>query len=504
MPTQREESDSEGEQEDYEEEEEVSDDEDDDDEDDQEEFEDETDEKEPMYDPNDPYDEHEPTKGASSTRLSEQENDSWRDRNRGPLIACICCCLCLIIVAVLLGILLPRHLEDDGDSSSPATIDVPTEAPNQAPFNPISFPTPPPAELKPSARTPTEFPTISPAPSVAPVIEPTPKPTDYPTIAPTVSPAPTKSIPEQLGIIADQDTTVYLDGFFVGESYGRDATFLVQRGPDAVQEVPTAVGLLTFPLDDVPAFDRLGSTKKNAVLRLNHEPNDASRGSATYTVVRMPGTPMKVEFLHGYIFVPPEGDEEGVVVGPEFTVNPDTTVVDVDVTSLLFDSEDDHQLYLMIQDKGPEQPEGGDRFYSREHPDLKPQLLIDFQGGNAADIVVDTTQPTADEGSGGEGEVIPTEAPIGGNETSDEVAPTEPPEEGETGELAPTEPPRVGTGTSGNNTDAPTVVTNSSYVVGNETETDENDTNTTASVFNETGEETVTEAPTPAVRRRWK
>lgn len=491
MPSQREESESE---EEYEEEEAsyVEDDDEDNDEDDDneevEEFEDEADEKEPMYDSNDPYQEYEPTKQPSSTRLSTQDEESWRDRNMAPIIACICCCLCLIIVAILLGILLPRHLNKDNDPSS-FTIDVPTEAPVQAPFTPVTFPTPPPVELTPSAKPPpTPYPTVSPAPTAPPIAEPTPKPTDYPTIAPSMSPAPTKSIPDKLVIVADQDTTVYLDGFYIGESYGRDPTFLVQHGLAAKEEVPNAVGLLTFPLDDVPAFDRLGNTKKNAILRLNHEPTEPESGSATYTVVRMPGTPMKVEFLHGYIFKPPEDGEEGAVVGPEFTVNPDTTVVDIDITSLLFDAEDDHQLYLMIQDRGPEQPEGGDRFYSREHPDLKPQLLIDFQGGNAADVVMDVT---ADEQEG-----------------DGEVAPSEPSQEGdETGAQAPSEPPREGdTDIGALNSDGNS--TESDVFMRNETDDVFDDTNATVPSLNETtGDEGVddlstTAAPSPAVRRR--
>jgi hypothetical protein len=402
-------------------------------------FEDDLDEKEPMYDPSEPYEKYEPTKGTRSTRLSEPGEESWRDHNLSPLILCVCCCLCLIIVAILLGVLVPRHLKKDDESSSTFTIDVPTEAPNQAPFNPVSFPTPPPAELTPSAGLPpTLLPTISPAPSGSPITEPTPKPSDYPTIAPSISTAPTKSIPEQLSILADQDTTVYMDGFYVGESYGQDPTFLVQHGLAAKEEVPTAVALLTFPLDDVPAFDRLGSTKKNAVLRLYHEPTEPARGSATYTVVRMPGTRMKVEFLHGYIFQLPEDGSEGVKIGPEFSVNPDTTLVDIDITSLLFDSEDDHQLYLMLEDRGPEQPEGGDRFYSREHSEFKPMLLIDLLGGNAAEIVTNTTVPTGDEWVSGE--LAPSEPPREGQ--FGDLAPSEPPRDGEMGEFAPTIMPR--------------------------------------------------------------
>jgi hypothetical protein len=412
----------------------------------EEEFEDEADEEKPMNNSDDPYEEYEPTK-QSSTRLSERDEESWRERNMIPIIVCICCCLCLIIIAIILALVLPGTLDKKSDEDSfnndPATttINRPTDPPNPAPFNPVSFPTPPPAELPPSARPPpTPFPTISPAPSAAPFVEPTSKPSDSPTASPSVSPAPTKSVPNQVGIVADQDTTVYLDGFYVvslclcvsgemlyflkfsdtslvilqGDSYGSDVSFLVQHGDDAFNEIPDAVALITFPLTDVPSYDRLVSTKKNAILRLFHETTDPERGSATYTVVRLPGTKMDVEQFHGYIFKVPEDDAKGIVVGPEFTVNPDTTVVDVDVTSLLFDGEEDEhdQLFIMLQDRGPEQPEGGDRFYSREHPEFKPLLLIDFQGGSAADIYVDTTTPpptplpsnTSGGNTGGDGE----------------------------------------------------------------------------------------------------
>ncbi|KAL3922953.1 MAG: hypothetical protein SGARI_006332, partial [Bacillariaceae sp.] len=240
-------------------------------------------------------------------------------------------------------------------------------------------------------------------PSAAPFVAPTPKPSDYPTSSPTISPAPTKRVPDQIGIVADQDTTVFLDGFYVGESYGNDPSFLVQHGDDAFNEIPDTVALLTFPLREVPTYDRLTNTKKNAILRLFHETTEAERGSATYTVVRLPGTPMDVEQFHGYLFSVPKDEAKGIVVGPEFTVNWDTTAVDIDITSLLFDGEEDEhdQLFIMLQDRGPEQPEGGDRFFSREHPEFKPLLLIDLKGGSAADVYVDTTTPPPTPSPGG-------------------------------------------------------------------------------------------------------
>ena len=41
----------------------------------------------------------------------------------------------------------------------------------------------------------------------------------------------------------------------------------------------------------------------------------------------------------------------------------------------------------MITNRGPEQEQGGDRFYARG-TNNPPQLLIDLIGGNAADITI--------------------------------------------------------------------------------------------------------------------
>jgi hypothetical protein len=223
---------------------------------------------------------------------------------------------------------------------------------------------------------------------------PTLKPTEFPTKAPTISPAPTRSIPEVLSIVADQDTNVHLDGWKVGwDEFGTEDTMLVQHGVAGDDGMPNSVALITFPLDTVPSFDRLGSVRKSAVIRLTHQVSVAERGEQIYTVVRLPQTSMAVERFHGYMFKAP-GDEvpEGVVVGPTFGVKPDDVIVNIDVTSLLFENHpDETQFFIMLQDRGPQRPEGGDRFYTRESP-TPPQLLIDFQGGNAADLNFDNTE----------------------------------------------------------------------------------------------------------------
>lgn len=342
--------------------------------------------------------------------------DSEWEEGRGklvPIMILICCCCCIIIGIIVGVVVFPLDNNDDSGGPNPSSSDSsPSDQGGvQGPTAPVTFPTPPPQPLTPSSKPPpTDFPTLSPSPTLAPNTVPTPQPSDYPTVAPTISMAPSKTIPEILGIIPDQDTTVYLDGFFIGEAYGSDDTFLVQHGLAAKEEVPDVISLITFPLIDVPSYDRLTTIKKNAILRLYHQVTTAERGSATYTLVRLPETEMAVESFHGYFFKPPDNETEAVV-GPSFTVNPEDVVVDIDITSLLFDNQqEDGQLFLMLQDRGPEQPEGGDRFYSRESV-TPPQLLIDFTGGNAADIPT-PSQPDDVNGTIAPGEDS-TDGPIG-------------------------------------------------------------------------------------------
>ena len=337
---------------------------------------------------------------------------------------------------------------------------------------------------------------------------PTIKPSPNPTKAPTISPAPSKSIPEVVGIVADQDTYVHLDGRKAGwDKFGTEDTMLVQHGVAGNDDSPNSVVLITFPLDTVPSFDRLGSVKKSAVIRLKHELSVAERGEQIYTVVRMPQTAMIVEGFHGDMFNAP-GDEEnevipeGVVVGPTFGVNPDDDVINIDVTSLLFDNNpDETQFFIMIQDRGPEKPEGGDRFYTRESP-TPPQLLIDFQGGDAADLNFDDTEQdnatsspesnstTADEG--------PAETPAPSafvNETStDSFSNSTGGGEEDTGDGV--------TGVGQNTTETETIAPGDGEPTGAGQNTTEGNTTAPEIGQNTTEEETPAPSVVPAVRRR--
>ncbi len=314
-------------------------------------------------------------KGESSERFKDEQtikNDYWWE-GREKLIAMILlcwCCLCLIIIAVVLGLVLGRN-GDKKDVSS-EILPAPTERPTFAP-----------QPLPPSSFTPS--PTESMQPTILITLSPTIEPTRYPTVPPTVSFAPTKSIPENLTIIADQDTfTQYnISKEYQGEEYGLLDTFLVQKVPLKDEELADSIGLLSFPVEDVPLASRIEGRQNSAILRLTHAVVALERPPANYTIVRIPETKTKMEYWHGFYFDPPEDDEIGVKVGPEFQVNPFDTVIDIDVSSLFYnytlvENKRPKKVFFMIENRGPDQIEGGDRFYTRES-DTPPLLLLNFK-----------------------------------------------------------------------------------------------------------------------------
>jgi len=315
---------------------------------------------------------------------AQTKKDEFWWEGRETLIAAILlcwCCLCLIIIGVVLGLVFlgGRNKVDTINEIVP----VPTERPTFAP-QPL-----PPSQM-------TQSPTESMQPSFTVTISPTIRPTSRPTVSPTASFLPTKSIPEELGIAADQDTYVQynVSKEYQGEEYGLLDTLLVQNGPIRDELLPDSVGLITFPLKGVPQFSRMVGRQKSAVLQLTHvvstEESTEERPLANYTIVRVPETLSAVEYFHGFYFALPEDDDDGVLVGPSFIVNPGDTVINVDISSLLYNYTLDEnrkakQLFLMIENRGPEQIEGGDRFYTRESS-TPPQLLLNFVETNDTEV----------------------------------------------------------------------------------------------------------------------
>jgi hypothetical protein len=357
----------------------------------------------------------------------EEELEARRAKTRKAILACCLCCLCLLIIsgAVVLGVIMTQ-----GDGDIP-DISAPTGSPTPAPQTPAPvyvFPTSAPIVI---TKSPTVSPTISQQPSSSPTQAPTRMPTVSPSASPTTSPAPTRPVPDEIVILPDEDTFIYVDGFFQEEAFGKEDTMLVQNGPAAVNEVPDAFMLITFDLAEIPQPWRIVDRDSHAILRLTHVPRTQS-GSAepqSYTVSRLPSTPLAVESLHGLLFVPFD-----TLPGPSFTVNPGSQKLEVDITELLFDQppfvpdmnsrRHDRdlqgpgiQLFLMISAEGPEQPDGGDRFRSRES-DFSPELYIGlFQPGVPQPTKSPTVSPTMSLAP--TLSLVPTSLPSGSPTSSD-------------------------------------------------------------------------------------
>jgi len=315
-----------------------------------------------------------------SQRFSDEggetvKNDYWwegRERLIAGILLCWCC-LCVIIIAVVLGVVLGGNNRKSKNEIGTEVLPAPTERPTFAP-----------QPLPPSSFT--QSPTESMEPSIAITLSPTITPTRTPTFSPTLSAPPSISIPEFMEIIADQDTFTQYNASkeYQGEEYGLQDTFLVQKVPLRDETLADSIGLLSFPLTNVPLFSRVEGMAKTAVLRLTHVISSDERPGANYTIVRIPETRTRMEYWHGFYFDPPEDDEVGVKVGPVFEVYPTDGVIDIDVSSLFFnytliDNKRPKRVFFMIENRGPDQVEGGDRFYTREST-TPPKLLLNYKG----------------------------------------------------------------------------------------------------------------------------
>ena len=319
-----------------------------------------------------------PSSYVVSQRFSERGDEStkneywWEGREKLIASVLLCwCCFCTIIIAVVLGVVLGGKSRLSKNDANTGALAPPTPRPTLAP-----------QPLPPSSFTPS--PTLSSEPTLGVTLSPTIEPTRFPTVPPTVSFAPTKTIPEFIEINADQDTfTQYnISKEFQGEEYGFQDTFLVQKVPLKDETMGDSIAIISFPLTKVPVFSRIQDREKSAVLRLKHEISTDERPPATYTIVRIPETRTRVEYWHGFYFEPPEDDEVGVKVGPEFEVSPTDDVIEIDVSSLFFnytlvDNKKPKRAFFMIENRGPDQVEGGDRFYARESG-TPPKLFLNF------------------------------------------------------------------------------------------------------------------------------
>jgi hypothetical protein len=337
---------------------------------------------------------------AEETRhLKKKEKRDDRDENIGKKVvaAVCCCCICLITILVLVLMLV---VFKEADSAS--TNDGPDNAPTTPKPTPRpTYPVPP--ALRPSNSgngvnnwiRNTDAPTISPYPTSVASSNPTPAPTVAPTITPTISPAPTKMVPPEITIDANQDTYIYVDGFFQYEAFGSEDSFLVQNGLAEYYEFADALGLIAFDLSELPSQGQLVDYTSQAILKLNHlpvAPQFNSRSPSTIDIRKLVSTPMRIEMIHGGML---DREPEASILGNNtFTVGINQAVVQVDITDLLYplnfteDGYDKRQLFIMLINNGAEQgdpkwtelefqDQAGDRFKSVESGE-GPQITITY------------------------------------------------------------------------------------------------------------------------------
>lgn len=301
----------------------------------------------------------------------------------------ICCLILLLVLGLVLGLVVFGKDDNTNNNNNNNSLESSQSSNGGAPAPAVagdgsnggqtpSIPTPPqnsPVAPAPSSTTNNgNSSPIAPTAETSPVMSPTLPPTTPRPVEPVapVAPAPTSLLqpsPSQIIILPSADTFVYRNGFTPYEAYGTEDTFLVQNGPNGVNEIPDAVGLLGFDLSTLP------SSYSQVVLQLYHQAASRNRGAATLTIRLLSSTPLAVETLHAGIFNPT--DDEGTF-GPTFTVSPSDTVVQVDISTLVRNQDqDEDQLFLMIENRGAEQGQGaeGDRFYTRETDD-PPQLIV--------------------------------------------------------------------------------------------------------------------------------
>lgn len=327
------------------------------------------------------------------SRFNDEEEDAENDSRRRIFFIAAACCCCILIILIL-GLVLGLTLRDKGDDNNTNSASDGTGSGSDnsgsggggsGTINPAIVPTQAPVPLTPSVTanlpTPTQNPTEA-SPTEAPAPTPTqaPIPTPAPIQPPTSLLDPTGNL---FVLLPTADTTVYLDGFDDTRfsSYGQDATFVVQNGRPEVNEVPDAVGIIAFDLDEIPGAIPLGSIQ-SITLQLFHEAHSRRSGGYPIRVRRLPWRNLFVESLTNQVFAPE--DTEGIA-GTTVNVNADDTIVSWDVTSLILNANlgdadrDPSRIFLMMEAVGPDQERGteGDSFFTRETFD-PPQLLIRY------------------------------------------------------------------------------------------------------------------------------
>ena len=297
------------------------------------------------------------------------------DDTNNTTAAVVCCCCLILIIAIVLGVTLGGK-EDVMPTPAPV---IQTSSPTKK---------------------------ISPMPSSSRSNNPSARPT----ATPSISMSPTKLIPETLLIFAEADTFIADDSMDpeVARFRGQNETsLLVQQGMNTATGISNSYVLISFDISKIPDPENIFERTKTTHLKLRHIASGPENNPVNITIVRLPSTPFQIESLHAGLFTP-----SGGVDGPQIAVAPSDMVLDIDITDLIFGqhpfvrSTQETQLFLML--KASSQNPEGDRFYSRESTQGKPELIVGLEEVSSSPSVSLSPTMTASPTSSSPPSVLPT------------------------------------------------------------------------------------------------
>ena len=284
-----------------------------------------------------------------------EASEGGSERTKKIVIILCCCLILLIVIGITLGVTLGK---DDDTSSSPALESPPTPG-----FKSIA---------------------------------PTPKPTPAPTAPTTDAPTPPPTIPEQLSILADGDTFVYLSTQGDEEGPFGDEKYLLVQKSDVNQS--GVVSLMSFNVIDLPNPAEISNWTTTAmlILQLLETPDDPLLGNVTLKAMRLPSTEFDIEEATSNMSSTFAGIPEGG--GTAFDVSPGETEILVDISSLIFGQTQsvnttqrrrmepkEDQVFLVLLNEDIEAGESV-RFYSAES-DFPPRLEIELKMATASPTI---------------------------------------------------------------------------------------------------------------------
>lgn len=333
-----------------------------------------------------------------ATSKSERRRERRRRRNERTGMIAACILLFCVILAIILSLTIVKEAEHVlyqdslyADSESPSM--SPTETKPTVPITPSPTVAPKPT-----------FSVLTPLPTAGRTASPNATPTD----SPTETPVPTSIMMETYSFEPVADTYIHLDGPYKGKTYGHAETLWVQRGnkestlPGQEVTLATIVGIVQFDTTKATGITKALPKRSRwpevqdqvqVTLRIHHVAKDDSDDKidelsvedllpVNVEVYRLPNNhDLVVESLTGEDFQKaPKSVTEGILIAQEMVEATDT-VLDIDVTSAMFLSEDatgyaDDQVLLLLKVFWEESPRMGELFETRESDGRSPQLIF--------------------------------------------------------------------------------------------------------------------------------